>query len=230
MVGVTTGRGPVSTDVGCVTDVTGTRWAGAPSLHAVHDVATRYEIPDLTGPLREPSSWLAWLADVFRPVPDRFSHLHAVWQRAVELRHRDVMCIDAAASNRLELAALLHDVGRALDPFDEEPHGFVGARLLDSLGLHDVAPLVAHHSGARFEAAARRMSGRDRWTTEEPDVLAILTYLDRTTSGSGEPVSIAERRHDLSRRYGDDSFQLRNFDATLPEVRRAEQLLGLGTH
>jgi HD superfamily phosphodiesterase len=55
-------------------------------------------------------------------------------------------------SERLELAALLHDVGKALDPDDTEPHGFVGAKLLDSLGLHDVAPLVAHHSGARLEA------------------------------------------------------------------------------
>lgn len=196
----------------------------------MHDVATRYEFPDLTGPLREPSSWLAWLAEVFRPAPDRFDHLHAVWQRAVDLRHHDGVCLGAATWDRLELAALLHDVGRGLDPFDEEPHGFTGARLLDSLGLHDVAPLVAHHSGARFEAVARGMSDRNRWTTEEPDLLAILTYLDRTTSATGEPVSIAQRRHDISRRHGNDSLQVRNFDATLPEVRRAQQLLGLRAH
>lgn len=196
----------------------------------MHDVATWYEYPDVIGPLREPTSWLAWLADVFHPTPDRFSHLHTVWQRAVELRDRDVLCLDPAMSDRLELAALLHDVGRALDPVDVEPHGFVGARLLDSLGLHDVAPLVAHHSGARFEAAARGMSDRDSWTTEEPDLLAILTYLDRTTSATGEPVSLAQRRDDIAHRHGDDSLQLRIFDATLPEVRHAQQLLGRRGH
>lgn len=193
----------------------------------MHDVATRYKSPDLTGPRREPTSWLAWLADAFHLTPDRFSHLHTVWRRAVELRYHDVLSLDPTMSDRLELAALLHDVGRALDPIDEQPHGFVGARLLDDLGLHDVAPLVAHHSGARFEAAARGMSDRDRWTTEEPDLLAILTYLDRTTSATGEPISLAARRHDLARRHGDDSLQLRIFDATLPEVRRGQQLLGL---
>lgn len=202
------------------------RPANGSSVDAGQHAATRFELAELTGPPREPVSWLRWLADAFRATPHRFRHLHAVWQRAVELRRLGLPWLEPAMSERLELAALLHDVGRALDPDNSEPHGFVGARLLDSVGLGDIAPLVAHHSGARFEAAARGMSCRDQWNDDEPDLLAMLTFLDRTTSATGEPVSLAERRRDIAIRHGDGSLQLRIFDATLPEIRRAEELLG----
>jgi hypothetical protein len=129
-------------------------------------------------------------------------------------------------ADRLELAALLHDVGRAIDPGNGEPHGFVGARFLDALGLDDVAALVAHHSGSQLEAAARGMTDRDRWITIEPDLLNVLTFLDRTTSPSGERVSLTERRQDIVARFGADSRQVRTFDATLPQVHSARRLLG----
>ena len=192
----------------------------------MHEATTRFEVPTLSGPARQPASWLAWLAEVFSATPNRFHHLNAVWQRAVEVRGADLPWIDATMADRLELAALLHDVGRALDPDNTEPHGFVGARLLDALGLDDVAPLVAHHSGTRLEAVARGMADRDRWVTREPDLLAILTFLDRTTAPTGGRVSLAERRADMVARYGTASLQVRLFDATLPEVRRAQRLLG----
>lgn len=192
----------------------------------MQQVATRYEIPRLTGPARQPASWLTWLEGAFSCAPQRFRHVHSVWRRAADLRHVGPAWLEPPASDRLELAALLHDVGRALDPDDTEPHGFVGARLLDSLGLHDVAPLVAHHSGARFEAAARGMSDRDWWSADEPDLLAMLTFLDRTTSANGDTVSLDRRRHDIAMRYGERSLQLRTFDATSAEVRRAQTLLG----
>lgn len=191
--------------------------------------ATRFEFPALTGALREPASWLTWVAEAFSATPNRFRHVHTVWQRAVQLRGLGVAGLDAAMWDRLELAALLHDIGRALDPDNTEPHGFVGARLLDSLGLHDIAPLVAYHSGARLEAEFRGMSDRDRWSIDEPDLLAILTFLDRTTSATGEVVSLAQRKTDIARRQGEDSIQIRIFDATMPEVRHAQQLLGMPT-
>ncbi len=189
-------------------------------------MAIRYEIPELTGLLREPTSWLPSLVKAFDSTPNRFRHVRAVWLRAVALRSLGLAWLDPAMSDRLELAALLHDVGKALDPDDTEPHGFVGARLLDSLGLHDVAPLVAYHSGARIEAEIRGMSDRDRWSDDEPDLLALLTFLDRTTSANGEVVSLAQRRNGITARHGESSMQIRIFDATLPEVRRAQQLLG----
>ena len=195
------------------------------SLDAVQQVANSYGLPGLTGPVREPTSWLTWLDEAFHSTPHRYRHLHSVWQRAVALRDLDLAWLEPAMSERLELAALLHDVGKALDPDDTEPHGFVGAKLLDSLGLEDVAPIVAHHSGARLEADARGMSDRDLWTNDEPDLLAVLTFLDHTTSSNGEVVTLAQRRQDIAARHGENSIQLRTFDETMPDIRHAQQLL-----
>lgn len=168
---------------------------------------------------------MTWLAAAFTSSPHRFDHSHTVWQRAVELRRLELDWLDPSQSARLELAALLHDVGRALDPDNNEPHGFVGARFLDAVGLDDVAPLVAHHSGARLEAAARGMSDLDHWVCDQPDLLAVLTFLDRTTSPSGQRVSLSTRRADLANRYGQSSAAVPRFDAVLPEVRRGQRLL-----
>ena len=201
------------------------RPANAPSLVTVHQVATRLDVPELTGPIREPTSWLGWLAEAFSSTPQRFHHLLEVWQRAVDVRRADLPWLTPGMADRLELAALLHDVGRAIDPGNSEPHGFVGARFLGACGLDDVARLVAHHSGAQLEAAARGMTDLDRWITIEPDLLHVLTFLDRTTSPSGERVSLAQRRDDIAVRYGANSRQLGIFDATLPDVHRAQTLL-----
>jgi HD domain len=180
----------------------------------------------LEGPIRRPESWLVWLRAVFAGQPSRFEHVHTVWVRACELRLLGLDWYDDARAERLELAALLHDVGRALDPDDTEPHGFVGARFLDGLGLHDVAPLVAHHSAARFEAELRGMTHLDDWRVAEPGLLHLLTLLDRTTDGRGRRVGLLERRADIERRHGRHSRQARNFDASLPAVDAALTLLG----
>ena len=118
----------------------------------------------------------------------------------------------------LELAALLHDVGRALDPHDRAPHALVGARYLDDIGLDDVAPLVAHHSGGAAEAADRGLPYDGRWVADA-ELLAVLTHVDRTTSPNGDSVTLDERRAELAQRYGADAPQLRWFDASLPDAR-----------
>lgn len=170
-------------------------------------------------------SWRAWLEEVFADRPDRFSHSLAVGHRAamharLELRH-----LESARLRRFVLGALLHDIGRAIDPADTEPHGFVGGRYLDAIGLHDVAPFVAHHSGARHEAHLRGLAHLDRWTDVDPDLQAVLTHLDRTTSSSGEPVTLVERRLDLAARYGGASVEVEVFDHALDEVDRGLAVL-----
>lgn len=170
-------------------------------------------------------SWRSWLEEAFADRPDRCSHSLAVGHRAaiharLELRH-----LGRERLHRFVLAAHLHDIGRALDPDDREPHGFVGGRFLDALGLHDLAPFVAHHSGARHEAKLRGQSHLDRWLDPDPELQAVLTHLDRTTSSTGEPVTLTERRTELVRRYGADSIEVAVFDHALDEVEHGRLVL-----
>lgn len=182
---------------------------------------------------RSVSSWGAWLERAFAATPARFWHSRAVWHRAAQATRRELRHWAPHDRDALVLAALLHDVGRALDPRNTAPHGFVGAAWLDELGLHDVARLVAHHSGARHEAELRDMAHLDVWplasfTPTERDGLAVLTYLDRTTNPAGIEVTVDERRSDLVRRSGGSSPAVACFDASLAEVRRGRDLLAVG--
>jgi putative nucleotidyltransferase with HDIG domain len=181
---------------------------------------------------RSVGSWGAWLERAFAATPSRFWHSRAVWHRAAHVTRRELRHWSVDRRDALVLAALLHDVGRALDPRNAAPHGFVGAAWLDELGLPDVARLVAHHSGALHEAERRAMTHLDAWplasfTPAERDSLAVLTYLDRTTNPAGIEVTVDERRADLVRRFGGASLSVACFDASLTDVRRGRDLLSV---
>lgn len=198
---------------------------------AVYSDAMRVDRPEgrprLTPPrvgLRDSATWLHWLDEAFRHTPSRMWHSRGVWHAAVSARRHELRWLADERMATLELAALLHDVGRALDPHDTEPHAFVGARFLDSVGLDDVAALVAHHSGALLEAEHRGMTHLDVWSPD-PELVAVLTYFDRTTSEHGVPVTFEERRSSLIARYGVDAPQVRWFDSTLPAAREGARLL-----
>lgn len=164
--------------------------------------------------LRDAATWLHWLDEAFASSPARMWHSRAVWHRVAAARRHELRWLSDDRFESLELAALLHDIGRAIDPANLEPHGFVGARFLDELGLHDVAPLVAHHSGAREEARDREMAHLDVWQSDTV-LLEVLTYIDRTTGPSGEAITLDERRADLAARYGADAAPVRWFDETV---------------
>ena len=169
------------------------------------------------------AAWAAWMEAALRDQPRRWAHVRAVWRRAAKLAQSPQTGLSAADRADLELAALLHDVGRAIDPDDNEPHAFVGARFLEDLGLHRVARLVAHHSGSRFEAEERGHSEHCRWTREDGAVADILTYLDMTTGPDGQAVTPAERRADIAVRYGAESFQVKAFDRIADEIERGRR-------
>jgi hypothetical protein len=67
--------------------------------------------------------------------------------------------------------------------------------------------LVAHHSGARFLAAARGLADE---LAAYPDhggwVTDVLTYADQTVGPGGESVSISRRHEEMLRRHGPDSW------------------------
>ena len=164
--------------------------------------------------LRDAGTWLHWLEEAFAAAPARMWHSRAVWHRVACARRHELRWLNDDRFETLELAALLHDIGRAIDPANLEPHGFVGARFLDNIGLHDVAPLVAHHSGAREEARDRGVAHLDVWHSDTV-LLEVLTYIDRTTGPNGEAITLDERRADLVRRYGADTPAVHWFDETV---------------
>jgi hypothetical protein len=168
--------------------------------------------------------WLYWLDTAGAQTPHRVWHSRAVWHRVASARRHELRWVDAARMETLELAALLHDIGRVLDPTNSSTHALTGAAFLDDLGLFDVAPLVAHHSGARAEAAERGLAHLDRWTSD-PDLLAILTYIDHTTSPKGESVTVDERRRELLHRRGTEAAHLRWFDSCIADVRLGARLM-----
>lgn len=184
--------------------------------------------PRLTPPrvgLRDSATWLHWLDEAFAATPDRLWHSRSVWNRVANARRHELRWLRDESFQTLELAALVHDIGRALDPSDTEPHAFVGATFLDAVGLGDVAPLVAHHSGARAEASDRGVAHLDVWESDD-DLRALLTYVDRTTGPKGDSVTLDERRAELAVRYGADAPQLRWFDASLPDAQSGARLFG----
>jgi len=174
--------------------------------------------------VRDPHAWLAWLAAAFEHSPMRFEHSKAVWIRMRAVVATTDKALSADQARTLELAALLHDVGRAIDPDNRRPHAFTAADLLDAVGLGDVATIVAHHSGAEHEAELRGLQHLDRWREFDSDLVAMLTYLDRTTGADGATITVAERRAGLVARYGIGSTPVLVLDSTLPTVARGRVL------
>lgn len=169
----------------------------------------------------EADEWRAWLGEWLDP--DRVAHVDQVWQRGQQLS----LWVPDIPANMFSLACLLHDVGRAVDPDEAAPHALAGARLLDGVGMpRALVLLVAHHSGARFEAAMRGYSSEmARYRYPSSPAMVALTYLDATTGPHGERLSPEERYDDIAARYGDQSWQAQTFVHTLLEIRWGAELV-----
>jgi hypothetical protein len=136
-------------------------------------------------------------------MPDRLAHTEGVARKAEEAAV--VFEPDEAAG--LVAAAWLHDIGYSPGLVGIRMHALDGGWFLQSRHYPErVCQLVAHHSGARFEARERGLLSRLEWSFPQPDpaLLDALTYADMTTSPRGLPVSFDERIAEILRRYPPD--------------------------
>jgi HD domain len=135
------------------------------------------------------------------PLGDRWLHVQAVADKA----RRVAAVLAAEDADLLVAAAFLHDVGYApsLDRFGFHPVD--GARFLRAHGQERLACLVAHHSGAQFEAEERGLVEElAAFPVQDGLVLDALTFADMTTGPAGQPMTLDERIGEIQRRYSPD--------------------------
>jgi putative nucleotidyltransferase with HDIG domain len=133
----------------------------------------------------------------------RWAHVQAVGARAAEL----AATVDPADRDLLVAAALLHDIGYAPELVVTGFHPLDGARHLQRAGFPErVVALVAHHSGARFEAAERGLLRElEAYPLEDSAVMDALVTADLTTGPHGQRFSYDERLDEILTRYPVDS-------------------------
>ncbi|MGA5298444.1 HD domain-containing protein [Nucisporomicrobium flavum] len=144
--------------------------------------------------------------DLLAPLPDRRRHTEGVATRAAELA--SALDLDP---DILVAAAWLHDIGYAGPTVVTGFHPLDGA---DHLAAHGwpltVAAQVAHHSGARFVAAARGLGERLAAYPFAEDLLSdALTYADQTVGPCGDRVTPADRHDEMLRRHGPESWNVK---------------------
>jgi hypothetical protein len=170
---------------------------------------------------------VAWAAEESRrklaSMGTRWAHTHAVARRAQEI----AAVVDPADRGVLVAAAYLHDVGHSPELRARGFHPLDGAYWLEQQGLDRLAGLVAHHTGARFEAQARGLGDAiSRFEDERSAVSDALTYSDVVTGPAGEPVTVAERLAEIEERYGPRSLVVRSLkqarDSIVAMVDRTE--------
>jgi putative nucleotidyltransferase with HDIG domain len=151
-------------------------------------------------------------------VGDRWLHTVGVARRAAEAAEQLGLHADV-----LVAAAWLHDIGYARVASVTGFHPLDGAHYLaGELWPMRIAGLVAHHSGARFVAAAR---GLEKQLAAYPDEGGLmrdaLTYADQTVGPAGQCVTVWQRRADMLRRHGPGSAYARVDHIRGPHLRAA---------
>jgi hypothetical protein len=149
----------------------------------------------------------------------RYTHSLAVAERAAEIGEV-VVGRDAPS---LILAGLLHDIGYAPELSTTGFHPLDGARFLRDQGYATIAPLVAHHTGARNEAKLRFLPElEDEFTFPDSLLERALTYCDLTVDPEGRRTNVAAPAAEIVRRYGDHHVVSRGVLLGLPEFLAIE--------
>ncbi len=137
--------------------------------------------------------------DLVEPLGRRWFHVQAVAGKAKELSP----AVNERSRPVLLAAAWLHDIGYSPIIGHTRFHPLDGGRHLRSEGWPDrIVNLVAHHSGARFEAAERGLSAElGDFPLEDSPVMDALVTADLTTGPSGEHLTYDERIAEILKRY-----------------------------
>ncbi|MGP3688568.1 HD domain-containing protein [Streptomyces sp. IBSNAI002] len=137
------------------------------------------------------------------PLGDRWLHTQGVAARAREL----AQAVPEGERGLLVAAAWLHDIGYAPPLHDSGFHPLDGARHLTVLGASGrLVRLVAHHSGAAYEAEQRGLSAELAvYEREDSALLDALTCADMTTGPAGQRLGFKRRLDEILVRYPPDS-------------------------
>ena len=157
--------------------------------------------------------------ELVRPLGRRWEHVQAVSERAAELGAG----LRAADRDDLVAAAWLHDIGYADEIAYTGFHPIDGARYLWDYGWPErVINLVAHHSGARFEAEFRGMTethaAYDFADTILDDMLAAA---DLTTGPGGQSFTFDQRMAEIRERYAPGDIVVATWRIAEPIMREA---------
>lgn len=149
----------------------------------------------------------------------RWAHVQGVARRARELWS----AVHDDDRDLLVQAAWLHDIGYGESVRSTGFHPLDGARYLESLHYPArLVRLVAHHSGARFEAEQRGLSTElAEYELEDSPLMDALICADLTTSPDGAPVTFADRLDEILVRYPADTVVHRAMVNATPTLEAA---------
>ncbi len=150
-------------------------------------------------PLDTPGGAAALAESLLPSLGNRWLHTQAVAARAREAS----AAVPEAERDLLVSAAWLHDLGYAPELRQTGFHPLDGARHLETLGAPDrLVRLVAHHSGATYEAEQRGLSAElAAYECEDSPLLDALIYADMTTGPAGQSFDFDRRMDEILNRY-----------------------------
>lgn len=156
-------------------------------------------VPDYRFPMDSRLEWALSQVDLrLTALGRRHTHSRAVGTRAAEIGA--LLVGDEAPT--LIAAAFLHDIGYAPELSTTGFHPLDGARFVRDRGHPDIAALVAHHTGARYEAGLRGLDLEEEFPYCDSPLQRALTYCDLTTDPDGQPTTVAARVAEIVERYG----------------------------
>lgn len=164
-------------------------------------------------------SWSTRLSEtLLSELGTRWSHVQGVGTAADDLVGALNLDGDAEA---VRCAAWLHDVGYAPELVQTGFHPIDGARFLRSQQAPElVVSLVAHHTGAEFEAKGRGLGAELAVFSPPPqELLDVVTFADLTTGPDGAAVTVDERLAEILRRYPEGHVVHEAIERSTPSLR-----------